>query len=55
MGACIFAGVYRNKISLKEKALPEIGNEYFPLKDETDAIIHLGFEVYNELGFGFWK
>ena len=33
--------------------MSEIRNEYFPLKDETDAIIHLGFEVYNALGFGF--
>lgn len=33
--------------------MSEIRNEYFPLKDETDAIIHLGFEVYNTLGFGF--
>jgi GxxExxY protein len=33
--------------------MPEIRNEYFPLKDETDAIIRLGFEVYNALGFGF--
>jgi GxxExxY protein len=33
--------------------LSEIRNEYFPLKDETNAIIHLGFEVYNALGFGF--
>ena len=31
----------------------EIRNEYFPLKDETDTIIHIGFEVYNTLGFGF--
>jgi GxxExxY protein len=31
----------------------EIRNEYFPLKDETDAIIHLGFEVHKNLGFGF--
>ena len=33
--------------------MSQIRNEYFPLKDETDAIIHLGFEVYNALGFGF--
>jgi GxxExxY protein len=33
--------------------LPEIKNEYFPLKDETEAVIHLDFEVYNTLGFGF--
>ena len=33
--------------------MSEIRNEYFPLKEETDAIIHLGFEVYNTLGFGF--
>ena len=33
--------------------MSEIRNEYFPLKDETDAIIHPGFEVYNALGFGF--
>jgi len=33
--------------------MSEIRNEYFPLKDETDAIIRLGFEVYNGLGFGF--
>ena len=33
--------------------MPEIRNEYFPLKDETDASIHVGYEVYNALGFGF--
>lgn len=33
--------------------MPGIRNEYFPLKDETDAIIRVGFEVYNTLGFGF--
>jgi GxxExxY protein len=33
--------------------MTEIRNEYFPLKEETDAIIHLGFEVHNNLGFGF--
>jgi len=33
--------------------MSEIRNEYFPLKDETGAIIRLGFEVYNALGFGF--
>jgi GxxExxY protein len=33
--------------------MTEIRSEYFPLKDETDAIIHLGFEIYNTLGFGF--
>lgn len=33
--------------------MTEIRNEYFPLKDETDAIIHSGFEVYKILGFGF--
>ena len=33
--------------------MPEIRNEYFPLKDETDAIIRFGFEVYKVLGFGF--
>ncbi|MEP7375447.1 MAG: GxxExxY protein [Chitinophagaceae bacterium] len=33
--------------------MSEIRNEYFPLKDETDAIIRLGFEVYTALGFGF--
>lgn len=53
MDACIFAGVYSNKLSLKQKALSEIRNEYFSLKDETDAIIHPGFDVYNTLGFGF--
>jgi GxxExxY protein len=31
----------------------EITSQYFPLKEETEAIIHLGFEVYNTLGFGF--
>jgi GxxExxY protein len=31
----------------------EIRSEYFPLKEKTDAIIHLAFEVYNNLGFGF--
>lgn len=33
--------------------MADIRNEYFPLKDETDAIIHLGFEVHKNLGFGF--
>jgi GxxExxY protein len=33
--------------------MTEIRNEYFPLKEETDAIIHLGFEAHNNLGFGF--
>lgn len=33
--------------------MTEIRNEYFPLKDETDAIIHLAFEVHNTLRFGF--
>ena len=33
--------------------MTEIRNEYFPLKDETDAIIHLGFEIHKILGFGF--
>jgi GxxExxY protein len=33
--------------------MSEIRNTYFPLKEETDAIIHLGYEVYNTLGFGF--
>ncbi len=33
--------------------MSEIRNEYFPLKDETDTIIHFGFEVHKILGFGF--
>jgi len=33
--------------------MPEIKLDYFPLKEETEAIIHLGFEVHNNLGFGF--
>ena len=33
--------------------MPEIRTEYFPLKEETDAVIHCGFEVHNTLGFGF--
>jgi GxxExxY protein len=33
--------------------MSEIRNIYFPLKEETDAIIHLGYEVYNTLRFGF--
>lgn len=33
--------------------MSEIRNQYFPLKDETDVIIHLGYEVYSTLGFGF--
>jgi GxxExxY protein len=33
--------------------MTEIRNEYFPLKDETDVIIHFGFEIHKILGFGF--
>jgi len=33
--------------------MPEIRTEYFPLKEETEAIIHLGLEVHKTLGFGF--
>jgi len=33
--------------------MAEIRNKHFSLKDETDAIIRYGFEVYNTLGFGF--
>ncbi|SRR5258705_9318469 len=33
--------------------MPEIKVEYFPLKEETEAIIRLGFEVHKALGFGF--
>ncbi len=33
--------------------MPEIKLEYFPLKDETEAIIHLGFDVHKTPGFGF--
>jgi hypothetical protein len=31
----------------------EIRTDYFPLEEKTEEIIGLGFEVYNELGFGF--
>jgi GxxExxY protein len=37
----------------KNKAVTEIRTDYFPSKEETEAIIELGFEVYNHLGFGF--
>ena len=33
--------------------MPEIRTEYFPLKEETEAIIHVGLEVHKTLGFGF--
>jgi len=33
--------------------MTEIKAEYFPLKEETEAIIHLGFEIHSILGFGF--
>ncbi|SRR5258706_9242023 len=33
--------------------MSETRTEYFPLKEETEAIIHFGFEVHNTLGFGF--
>lgn len=33
--------------------MAEIRTDYFPLEEETEEIIHLGFEVYNNLGFGF--
>ena len=33
--------------------MKEIRTEYFPLKEETEAIIHFGFEVHKILGFGF--
>ncbi|MEO5564194.1 MAG: GxxExxY protein [Chitinophagaceae bacterium] len=33
--------------------MTEIRNKNFPLQDETEAIIYLGFEVYNDLGSGF--
>ena len=33
--------------------MQEIRTEYFPLKEETEAIIHFGFEVHKTLGFGF--
>lgn len=33
--------------------MAEIRSEHFPLKDETEAIIHLAFEVYDNLGSGF--
>ena len=33
--------------------MTEIRAEFSPLKNETDAIIHLGLEVHKILGFGF--
>jgi GxxExxY protein len=41
------------KFTFKTGSMAGIRADYFPLKDETEAIIHLGFEVYNNLGFGF--
>jgi GxxExxY protein len=36
-------------------AIQEIKTQYFPLKEETEAIIHFGFEVHKTIGFGFLK
>src|SRR5689334_7008558 len=33
--------------------MDEVRSNYFPLWHETDAIINLAYEVYNNLGFGF--
>jgi len=33
--------------------MQEIRTQYFPLKEETEAIIHFGFEVHKTLSFGF--
>jgi len=33
--------------------MQEIKTQYFPLKEETEAIIHFGFEVHKTPGFGF--
>lgn len=33
--------------------MKDIRIDYFPLKDETETIIHLGLEVHKQLGFGF--
>jgi GxxExxY protein len=33
--------------------MTQIRNSNFPLKDETDAVIHLAIDVHKNLGFGF--
>ena len=33
--------------------MPKIRTEYFPLKEETEVIIHFGFDVHKTIGFGF--